>query len=399
MYSKNTLKMHKLLSTDNNIKNIDRGCNSDEETTSLTSNSSSSEVQPNLHREERRTRRSKAWKNGNNYANTNNMRRVRKTTKATSIKPHDAPMQKRDMYFALDCEMVGVGPEGLDSALARLSIINWDNELVLDTYVKVLDEVTDYRTFVSGIRQKDIKSDSAMTLERVQYVASNILRGKILIGHGLENDLKVIGIDHPWCDIRDTTKYQPYMRQAPVRKGEPPVLRPRKLRDLAWETLGKQIQVMGTAHSPIEDATATMDLYKAVRADWEMSMMKQVHSVTTTVDSPNKIERPTIMSRFRKVAIEPMPQHYYPYTHHNSIQQIKSHVETQPTSQHYNTTFIPKPQPIGGTYHQIATRFPTKEERLAAARVAQQHARFRASAALRYQTMMQNGLVQVRNHN
>jgi len=383
-----------LLSTDNNIKNIDRGCNSDEETTSLTSNSSSSDIQPNPHREERRNRRSKGWKN--NYATTSNLRRGRKTTNATSTKPHDAPMQKRDMYFALDCEMVGVGPEGLDSALARLSIINWDNELVLDTYVKVMDEVTDYRTFVSGIRQKDIKSNSAMTLERVQYVAATILRGKILIGHGLENDLKVIGINHPWCDIRDTTKYQPYMRQVPVRKGEPPVLRPRKLRDLTWETLGKQIQVMGTAHSPIEDATATMDLYKAARADWEISMMKQVHSVTTSVDNPNKIERPTIMSRFRKVAIEPTARHYYPHTHHNSTQQMKSHLLAQPSgSQYYNSTYIPKLQPIGGTYHQIATQFPTKEERLAAARVAQQQAQFRASAAIRYQTMIQNGLVQV----
>jgi len=86
-----------LLSTDNNIKNIDRGCNSDEETTSLTSNSSSSDIQPNPHREERRNRRSKGWTN--NYATTSNLRRGRKTTNATSTKPHDAPMQKKGYVF------------------------------------------------------------------------------------------------------------------------------------------------------------------------------------------------------------------------------------------------------------------------------------------------------------
>ena len=38
--------------------------------------------------------------------------------------------KKKEKVFALDCEMVGVGPEGLDSALARLSIINWDNDAI-----------------------------------------------------------------------------------------------------------------------------------------------------------------------------------------------------------------------------------------------------------------------------
>ena len=39
----------------------------------------------------------------------------------------------------------------------------------------------------------------------------------MLIGEtDIENDLKEIGISHPWWrDIRDTTMYQPYMWQAP----------------------------------------------------------------------------------------------------------------------------------------------------------------------------------------
>jgi len=401
------MRVTNLLSTDNNMKKTSiSGCNSDEETTSLTSNSSASEVQTNPRREERKNRRSKG---GKKPSNSTNNRRARKASRATSTKPHDAPMQKRDMYFALDCEMVGVGPEGLDSVLARLSIINWDNELVFDTYVKVEEKVTDYRTFVSGIRQEDIESDSALTLEEAQYAAFKILKGKILIGHGLENDLKVIGICHPWCDVRDTATYQPYMRQAIIRKGETPMLRPRKLRDLAWETLGKQIQVMGVAHSPVEDANASMDLYKAVRAEWEISIMRQVHSVIRPEE--NKTERPPIMSRFRKVAIQPTTRPYYPQTNHDSTQQMKSNVATQLSrqqqqqqqpqhqQQHYES-FIPKPQPVGGAYHQNTNRCPTTAERLASARVAQQEARMRAIVALQYQTMMQIRMNQsVRNSN
>mmetsp|Transcript_17180 Transcript_17180/g.32523 ORF Transcript_17180/g.32523 Transcript_17180/m.32523 type:complete len:379 (+) Transcript_17180:264-1400(+) len=197
----------------------------------------------------------------------------------TSKKSHDAPMQKRDMYFAVDCEMVGVGPEGLDSALARVSIVNWDNEIVLDTYVRVEQEVTDYRTFVSGIRPEDIQSDSAMSLKHVRNLVGNILRGKILIGHALENDLKVMGLYHPWCDIRDTANYAPFMRSI-SKENDEKILCPRKLRDLVWEKLNKQIQEVGKAHSPVEDAIAAMDLYKSARTEWEMQLMQEVNRAT-----------------------------------------------------------------------------------------------------------------------
>lgn len=346
------------------------GYSNDEETQMRISKSSSSEIQFNPRRDERRNRRPTGWKKSMNTNNRrdSNSRRCKRTFKATSTKPHDAPMQKKDIYFALDCEMVGVGPEGLNSALARLSIINWNNEIVLDTYVKVPDKVTDYRTFVSGITKEDIESDSALTLEDAQYAASNILRGKILIGHGLKNDLNVIGIDHPWCDIRDTTTYQPYMQQAASRKGESLVLRPRKLRDLALETLGTKIQMIGNAHSPIEDAITTMDLYKAVRAKWEIRMMKQVHSAINTEDCHPKMERPPVMSRFKKAAIEPMSHPYYHNSPHDSMLPMQSNVAMQ-AGQPQN--YVRTQQQIRGTYRSTAWS-PTTEKNLATVRIAQQ---------------------------
>jgi RNA exonuclease 4 len=182
----------------------------------------------------------------------------------TSSRPHDAPMKKRDIYFALDCEMVGTGRGAVDSALARVSIINWDNEIVLDTFVQVSDDVTDYRTYISGIRKEDIESISAMPLNEVRSVVQNILRGKILIGHGLENDLKALGIKHPWCDMRDTAAYRPLMKEV-----LPGMFAPKKLRDLALDVLGLKIQEPGRAHNPVEDAKASMDIYKHERTTWE----------------------------------------------------------------------------------------------------------------------------------
>jgi len=189
--------------------------------------------------------------------------------------PHDKPMTKSDMYFALDCEMVGVGPEGLDSAVARVTICNWSEKVILDTFVQVDTEVTDYRTFVSGIEAKDLVSDNAMPLEDVRKTVKDILSGKILIGHALENDMTALQITHPWHDIRDSANYPPFMKEG---ENAPVVLRPRKLKELVREKLGGDIQDLGKAHDPVEDARSALRLYKSVRMEWEKLVMKQVAS-------------------------------------------------------------------------------------------------------------------------
>lgn len=196
---------------------------------------------------------------------------------ATSKKHHDAPMTKRDLYFALDCEMVGVGPDGLTSAVGRVTIVNWENQIVLDTYVEVPAPVTDYRTHVSGITPEHLQprpGHSLMTFPQVRSHVQAILRGKILIGHGLENDLQVLGLYHPWTDIRDTATYSYFMREFRDPVTGAVTLAPKKLRDLTWEALGRQIQNPGAPHCPMEDAIAALDLYKEVRGQWEDYLIK-----------------------------------------------------------------------------------------------------------------------------
>ena len=56
----------------------------------------------------------------------------------------------------MDCEMVGIGPGGEDSILARVSLVNHFGACVYDKYVRPTEAVTDYRTHVSGIRRQDL---------------------------------------------------------------------------------------------------------------------------------------------------------------------------------------------------------------------------------------------------
>ena len=49
----------------------------------------------------------------------------------------------------------------------------------------------------------------------------------------------------------------------------PGMFAPKKLRDLALDVLGLKIQEPGRAHNPVEDAKASMDIYKHERTTWE----------------------------------------------------------------------------------------------------------------------------------
>uniref|UniRef100_A0A3P9C2Z4 RNA exonuclease 4 n=1 Tax=Maylandia zebra TaxID=106582 RepID=A0A3P9C2Z4_9CICH len=158
---------------------------------------------------------------------------------------------------AIDCEMVGVGPDGEDSILARVSIVNQFGKCIYDKYVKPTEKVTDYRTAVSGIRPEDIKDGADVQI--VQREVANILEGRVVVGHAIHNDLKILLLDHPKKKIRDTQKYKPF--KTIVKSGRPSLkLLCRKILD---------VKVQEGEHSSVQDAQATMRLYTMVKKQWE----------------------------------------------------------------------------------------------------------------------------------
>ena len=167
-------------------------------------------------------------------------------------------------YIAIDCEMVGVGPTpDLESALARVSIVNYHGHQVYDSFVKPKEAVTDYRTFVSGITSQLLQF--ARTLEVVQADVAKLLDGRILVGHSIRNDLDALLLGHPRRDIRDTSRYPGYRRLA---GGKTP-----SLKKLAREILGVDIQ--GGEHSSVEDARATMLLFRREKEGFEREHAKK----------------------------------------------------------------------------------------------------------------------------
>jgi RNA exonuclease 4 len=164
----------------------------------------------------------------------------------------------------MDCEMVGVGPNpDNDSVLARVSIVNFNGDQVYDSYVRPKEMVTDWRTHVSGIAPKHMVE--ARTLEQAQKEVAEIMDGRILVGHAVSNDLDALLLGHPKRDIRDTSKHPEYRK---IAGGGSP-----RLKMLAEHFLGLKIQE--GAHSSVEDARATMALYRREKDSFEREHLKK----------------------------------------------------------------------------------------------------------------------------
>ncbi|CAK7266196.1 3'-5' exonuclease [Sporothrix epigloea] len=164
-------------------------------------------------------------------------------------------------YLSLDCEMVGIGPDGREDALARVSVVDFFGRQVYDSFVKPQPGqfVTDWRTHVSGVSSRHLRL--ARPFDEVQAAVDSLLRGedgeskqetRILVGHDVRHDLHVLGLSHPPRLIRDTAKFSGFKQYG---HGPKPALRV-----LAREILG--IDIQQGVHSSVEDARVTMHLFR-----------------------------------------------------------------------------------------------------------------------------------------
>ncbi|KAH9485822.1 RNA exonuclease 4 [Psilocybe cubensis] len=182
-------------------------------------------------------------------------------------------------YLALDCEMVGVGIDGVESSLARVSLVNFYGAVILDEFVRQKERVVDYRTQWSGIRESDMVH--AKPFEEVQKKVADLLKDRILIAHAVHNDLKALLLSHPRSQIRDTQFYAYKFGLCKTKRVA--------LRNLVKQEVGLTIQ--SGEHSSITDARATMAVYRLHKKEWEKGSRPQpvgVHAASKAASSKRK---------------------------------------------------------------------------------------------------------------
>lgn len=149
--------------------------------------------------------------------------------------------------YGVDCEMcyTSVGLE-----LTKVTIVGIDGRMVYESLVMPEHEIIDYNTRFSGITERDLNRGVTKTIKEVQNDLNGFINAdSILIGHGLENDLRALNLIH--ARIIDTSLVFPHFYGLPYR---------RSLRSLCNSYLKRDIQDNAWGHDSYEDARACVEL-------------------------------------------------------------------------------------------------------------------------------------------
>lgn len=165
---------------------------------------------------------------------------------------------------AMDCEMVGTGLFGSQSELARCSIVDYHGNVLYDKFVKPEGVITDYRTPVSGIHPSHMETAVPFCTARKEIL--DILQGNLVVGHALHNDFEVLKENMAKYNIWDTATDRTLRRIGNLEG-----YRRVSLKVLCERILKKNIQTSRHGHSSVEDANATIELFKVCEKINKMS--------------------------------------------------------------------------------------------------------------------------------
>ena len=152
-----------------------------------------------------------------------------------------------------------VGVSNNKDALARCSIVDYFGNVLYDKYIKPKEPITNYRTKWSGIMPHHM--NKAICFKKARCEVLSIIKNKVIIGHSLHFDFKVLKLNRNDFIIRDISSCTLLRQLASL-----PLDQTVSLKRLSLAILGRDIQ--SGSHCSIEDSIATMDLYKIVENDW-----------------------------------------------------------------------------------------------------------------------------------
>jgi len=199
-----------------------------------------------------------------------------------TAKPYGKWCEGNPHVIAIDCEMcLARHSDGkMDpNALCRISVVNGVNpeEVLLDTLVKPDGTVVDYRSWINGISEKNMRG-VAFTLDHARDFMLSLLSDQtVVVGHSVKSDLAALNIMHGVvADSALLFRIRDSPRQTP------------SLGDLSARVLDK---AMPETHDSVNDArTALLALERAVGKDLD-AFDWEVERVPGLIEKKRKAQR------------------------------------------------------------------------------------------------------------
>lgn len=164
----------------------------------------------------------------------------------TTAEPTHSESDGNYGVYAIDCEMCYT-LFGLE--LTKVTLIRSDGRLIYEKLVKPTAPIVDYNTRFSGITEKLLSGRSVRTLREVQTELLRFINARtILIGHAINNDLRVLKMIHR--NVIDTSVVFPHRFGLPYRLS---------LKHIVKSYLHRDIQTNDQGHCSYEDSRACLE--------------------------------------------------------------------------------------------------------------------------------------------
>ncbi|RIB23486.1 ribonuclease H-like domain-containing protein [Gigaspora rosea] len=169
--------------------------------------------------------------------------------------------EDEDKYIALDCEFLHIGPPGqllVKTEVVQVAIVDYNGTILLNEYVRPDEPRIYWRTprdylYVNG-------SSPAVMRSKVH----EIVKDKIIVGFNMYNDLTGLRIYHSPNMLRDIELCHRYK------------VRPKQTMSLkAAVQMDLNRTIQRGSHDALEDALATMELFRINRDFWDEMIPKR----------------------------------------------------------------------------------------------------------------------------